>query len=254
VTIESHPRCPRLIPVLDIKEGRVVHAVGGSRENYQPLACPYTGSHNPVDIARALLQMAGANELYIADLDAIMGRPRVSSVVISVLETLTVPTWLDAGIGRKLAVNDLPMLPHIRPIVGVETCFKPEALESVLAQTGERPLAFSIDLKDGQLVGNWRNWELDGDRDALGLARGVISMGVRTLIVLDLARVGTGTGTGTEPLLKSIRKELPVVELIAGGGIKSRRDVEELSQCGANGVLVASALHNGRVGRLPGNA
>jgi phosphoribosylformimino-5-aminoimidazole carboxamide ribotide isomerase len=242
VTIQSHPR---LIPVLDIKDGRVVHAVGGTRENYQPLACPYTGSHQPVDIARALLQMAGANELYIADLDAIMGRPRVSRGVLSLMEMCREPTWLDAGIGHKLTVNELPNLPHVHPIVGFETCFKPQALEAALAQAGEPPLAFSIDLKDGRLIGNWRNWELDDDRDALGLARRVVAMGAQTLIVLDLARVGTGTGTGTEPLLKAIRKELPDIELIAGGGIRSLADVEILGRCGADAVLIASALHDG---------
>lgn len=239
---------PRIIPVIDIMGGRAVRAVGGVRHQYEPIACPLTGSRKAYDVAHALLEMTGGKELYIADLDAIMGTPRVDPAVTGILKMSPVPTWLDAGIGRKLSVADLPALPHVRPVIGFETCFRPNKLASALEQAGERPLAFSIDLKRGQLVGNWRNWQLEGDRDALTLARRVVGMGVRSLIVLDLARVGTGTGAGTEPLLRAIRKEFPNVELIAGGGVKTRDDIFRLGEAGADGVLVASALHDGTVG------
>jgi phosphoribosylformimino-5-aminoimidazole carboxamide ribotide isomerase len=242
---------PRLIPVLDVMNGRVVRAVGGLRERYQPILCPFTSSPKPFDIANALLQMTGANELYIADLDAITGKPHVSPAVQAVLEMWQVTTWLDAGIGRNDAL-DLPELPHLRPVVGSETCRAPEVLLDAIRTSGGRPVAFSIDLKRGRLLGNWRNWELEGDRDVMVLARRVVGMGVRTLIVLDLAHVGTGTGSGTEPLLKAIRNEFPDVELIAGGGVKTWADVDRLGEAGADAVLVASALHDGTLQRPRG--
>jgi phosphoribosylformimino-5-aminoimidazole carboxamide ribotide isomerase len=237
---------PRLIPVLDVMNGQVVRAVGGLRKRYQPILCPITSSAKPFDIANALLQMTGVNELYIADLDAITGKPRVSPTVRAVLEMWQVPTWLDAGIGRT-DVLDLPDLPHVRPVVGFETCRKPELLLETLRPPGRRTVAFSLDLKHGRLLGNWRAWGLEGDRDVMALACRVVEMGVRTLIVLDLARVGTGTGTGTEPLLKAIRNEFPKVELIAGGGVKTWADVDQLGEAGADAVLVASALHDGTI-------
>lgn len=236
---------PRLIPVLDVMNDRVVRAVGGRREQYQPTVCPFTGSHRPYDVAGALLQMTGASELYVADLDAIAGKPRIARAVEGVLKVWPVPTWLDAGIGRKLAVTDLLRFPTVRPVVGFETCSTPEALGRAIAQSAGRPLAFSVDLLGGRLLGRWRDWGLDGDRDALTLARRAVDAGVRTLIVLDLARVGTGTGAGTEPLLRAIRNEFPEVELIAGGGVKTRADVERVGEAGANALLVASALHGG---------
>jgi phosphoribosylformimino-5-aminoimidazole carboxamide ribotide isomerase len=235
----------RIIPVIDIMGGRVVRAAGGDRHQYEPISCPLTGSRKAYDIAHALLEMTGAKELYTADLDAIMGRPRIDPAVTGILEMRPVPTWLDAGIGRKLSVAELPALPHLLPVVGFETCFRPDELAAALEQARERPLAFSIDLRRGQLVGNWQNWQLEGDRDALTLARRVVAMGVRTLIVLDLARVGTGTGAGTEPLLRAIRNEFPDVELIAGGGVKTHSDIQRLGEAGADAVLVASALHDG---------
>jgi phosphoribosylformimino-5-aminoimidazole carboxamide ribotide isomerase len=236
---------PRLIPVLDVMNGRVVRAVGGRRDEYRSIVCPFTGSHRPYDVAGTLLQMTGANELYIADLDAILGRPRVARAVEGVLKVWPVPTWLDAGIGSKISVADLLRFPTVHPVVGFETCSTPGVLREAVAQSAGRPLAFSVDLKDGRLLGRWRDWGLDGDRDALGLARRAVDAGVRALIVLDLARVGTGTGAGTEPLLRAIRNEFPGVELIAGGGVKSLADVEGLGEAGADAVLVSSALHGG---------
>jgi phosphoribosylformimino-5-aminoimidazole carboxamide ribotide isomerase len=225
--------------------GTVVHALGGLRERYEPVFCPFSSSRKPFDVAGALLQLTRAKELYIADLDAIMGKRQVSPAVETVMEMWRVPTWLDAGIGRKLSLSDLPDRPEVRPVVGSETCTTPDVLDETLAQAGGRPVAFSIDLKYGRLLGHWRNWGLAGDRDVMTLARRVVGMGIRTLIVLDLARVGTGTGAGTEALLKAICAEFADVELIAGGGVKTWADINRLGEAGANGVLVASALHDG---------
>jgi phosphoribosylformimino-5-aminoimidazole carboxamide ribotide isomerase len=230
--------------VLDVMGGQVVRAVGGMREKYQPITCPLTSSRKPFDVANAIRRMSGADELYIADLDAITSKHCVSPAVRAILELWRVPTWLDAGIGRT-DVREVSDLPHVRPVVGFETCREPEVLTDALRAEGGRRVAFSIDLKHGRLLGAWRAWGLEGERDALALARRVVGMGVRTLIVLDLARVGTGTGTGTEPLLKAIRRELPKVELIAGGGVRTWDDVDRLGDAGADAVLVASALHDG---------
>lgn len=225
--------------------GQVVRAVGGRRDEYKPIYCPFTASRKAHDIASAVLQHSRANELYVADLDAIGGKANVSQEVQAVVAMWTIPTWIDAGIGRKLRVANLPKLPHIRPVIGSETCATPNDLSAAIAEVGERPLAFSIDLKAGRLLGNWQNWGLDGAHDVLRLARRVIELGVNALIVLDLARVGTGTGTGTEPLLRAIRIEFPELDLIAGGGVRTWADIERLGEAGADGVLVASALHDG---------
>jgi phosphoribosylformimino-5-aminoimidazole carboxamide ribotide isomerase len=238
---------PRLIPVLDVMNGRVVRAVGGERAKYRPICCPRTGSHEPVVIAETLLQLADAAELYVADLDAITEQRRtVAPAVCDLLEKCGVPMWLDAGIGRT-DVLDFPESANLRPVVGFETCRAPEILLETLIEPLHRPVAFSVDLKHGRLLGNWRAWGLKNDRDLMTLVRRVVKMGIRALIVLDLARVGTGTGAGTDDLLRTIRDEFPEIDLIAGGGVRTWDDVERLGDAGASGVLVASALHDGTI-------
>ena len=139
----------------------------------------------------------------------------------------------------------LPDLPNVRPVVGLETASEPRYLAEPLAVWGGRSRSLSTSTPAG--CGNWENWNAAHDRDALGMARTAVGLGVRTLIVLDLARVGTGSGCGTEELLRAIRAEFPDVELLAGGGVKTWADVDRLREAGADGVLVASALHDGTI-------
>jgi phosphoribosylformimino-5-aminoimidazole carboxamide ribotide isomerase len=64
--------------------------------------------------------------------------------------------------------------------------------------------------------------------------------------VLDVARVGSGRGPDVA-LLAEMRRRFAHLELIAGGGVRSREDLEQLGDVGCDGALVATALHEGRV-------
>jgi phosphoribosylformimino-5-aminoimidazole carboxamide ribotide isomerase len=74
-----------------------------------------------------------------------------------------------------------------------------------------------------------------------------IDMGVRRIIVLDLARVGGYDGTGTIDLCKRLASTYPKVEIVAGGGIRNVADLQRLQAGGVRAALVASALHDGRL-------
>ncbi|HKM59743.1 MAG TPA: HisA/HisF-related TIM barrel protein, partial [Candidatus Bathyarchaeia archaeon] len=62
----------KVIPVIDILNGIVVHAVRGKRREYQPLQSSICNSIEPLEIAKTFKTL-GFSELYIADLDAITG-------------------------------------------------------------------------------------------------------------------------------------------------------------------------------------
>ena len=65
----------RIVPVIDIKGGVVVHARRGKRESYAPLRSPLVQSSEPVAVARALTTLCRTRILYVADLDALAGSP-----------------------------------------------------------------------------------------------------------------------------------------------------------------------------------
>ena len=128
--MSSQRQPPRIIPVLDVMNGQVVRAVGGEREKYQPILCPFTGSRKPFDVASALVQMAKANELYVADLDAITKERGISPAVQTIVEIpRQVPTWLDArGIegGQTYCVTSFAEPPHT-PVTVVGSANLPRA-------------------------------------------------------------------------------------------------------------------------------
>jgi phosphoribosylformimino-5-aminoimidazole carboxamide ribotide isomerase len=241
-------RKPRLIPVLDVMGGVVVRAHGGRREEYRPLVSKLTNNCDPVQVLRALEERTSEFEIYIADLDAIRGNGEISTTLSELIErNHSHMFWIDAGLRSRESFKSLPYRPDVWPVIASETAASAATAEIIASMVRGDRFAFSIDLREGKLLCDWLAWGLRDHRDAIGLVRQVIDLGVSTLIVLDLARVGTGTGSGTEPLLKAIRDEFPCVELIAGGGVRTWADIDRLGEAGADAVLVASALHDGTI-------
>jgi phosphoribosylformimino-5-aminoimidazole carboxamide ribotide isomerase len=106
-------------------------------------------------------------------------------------------------------------------------------------------MIFSLDLRGGALI---LSGMFSQQQSPIEAARSVIRPTVNRLIVLDLARVGEGGGVGTEALCRQLRSEYPTLELIAGGGVRGQADLDALASAGCNAALVASALHDGRIG------
>jgi phosphoribosylformimino-5-aminoimidazole carboxamide ribotide isomerase len=102
-----------------------------------------------------------------------------------------------------------------------------------------------LDLKAGSPLGDLSGWHGPSPWD---IAQEAIEAGVQKLIVLDLAQVGLEAGVSTVPLCGRIKREFPHVSLITGGGIRHVEDLLELKATGIEGVLIASALHNGAIG------
>src|SRR3954453_16215487 len=110
----------RVIPVLDVKDGQAVHAVGGQRSHYRPVRSLLHPSADPLDLARACRDILGLHELYLADLDAIT-RGEQDHALYFELTRLGLQVWIDAGVRSQ---HDLPALIENRRIIivaGLET-------------------------------------------------------------------------------------------------------------------------------------
>lgn len=232
-----------LIPVLDLKNGDVVRGVGGNREQYRPIVSGLTPRTSPRDVALALFEAFRPPCVYIADLDAIAGS-RPSFELFADLESSGLRLWVDAGVRSADDAAALAGAGVAGVVLGSETLVGPEVLGRVVRELGPERVIVSLDLRAGSLLGSAVRWRLP---DAPALARAAVETGVRRLIVLDLAYVGGGKGTGTEALCARLTSAHPGVEIYAGGGIRGMDDVDRLQACGVKGVLVASALHDGRI-------
>ena len=231
----------RVIPVIDLKGGAAVHAVRGERERYRPLRSAIADGADPVAVSRAVRERLGLDELYVADLDAIAGGAGHQDLVAALARAARV--MVDAGAATAAAVARLLALGAARVIVGTESLPGVEAFRRLRAERPDAPLVLSLDLRAGAVLSPDPELGRAGPADAL--AR-LADAGAREAIVLDLARVGSGSGPDVA-LIGKLRARVPDVELLAGGGVRDAADLRALADAGAAGALVATALHSGAI-------
>ena len=232
----------RIVPVLDLKGGIVVHARRGQRDEYAPLRSPLVDGCEPVAVARALCAVCRTSTLYVADLDALAGEP-ADVATLSALATVADP-WVDAGATTRERAAELAGAGVARNVVGTEslTADEPDATRTQATARSPRRV-LSIDLRDGKLISP--RPELAG-REAVAAAPLASALGVRELLVIDLARVGSGSGPPLHAV-EQLAETLPRVAIYAGGGVRDDDDLRALESAGATGALVATALHEGRI-------
>ena len=231
----------RVIPVIDLKGGVAVHAVRGDRERYRPLRSRIAEGSDPVRLARAVRERFGLEELYVADLDAIAGRPASSQIVAALAHEGRV--MVDAGTATGTAVAGLLELGVARVVIGTESLPGAAAFRRLRAELPDAALVLSLDHRGGRLLPP--DPALDGSAAADALAR-LAEAGAREVIVLDLMRVGSGEGPDVT-LLGELHDRFPEIELLAGGGVRHAADLRALAAAGASGALVATALHRGAI-------
>jgi phosphoribosylformimino-5-aminoimidazole carboxamide ribotide isomerase len=235
----------RVIPVLDLMRKRIVHAFAGRRTSYQPLSgsC-LCNTAAPIAVATAFRDRLGATEVYLADLDAIAGRPCDVDTIRTLVSTGLHP-WVDAGVRNPDDVRHVRDAGASVVIAGLETLDSPETLADMVEVVGDKTICFSLDLRAGLPITTGQAW---AGLDAIRVAHVAVDVGIRSMIVLDLTRVGVDAGPGTLELCAALHRQCPDVTLYAGGGVRSVDDLERLQRVGVTGALVGTALHDGRIG------
>ena len=235
----------RIVGVIDIRGGQAVHARGGERSEYAlvGVAAGERVDGDAAALARVYVDRLGVRELYVADLDAIEGGTNpTNSGLLSRIAALGAPVWVDAGVTTPAAANAVLEAGASAVIVGLETLTSLEALGEISQAIGGQRVAFSVDLRDGMPItlpgAEHSRWS------AAETGKSAAEAGAGTIIVLDLARVGSGRGPDLE-LMTAMRRAVPEAALFAGGGVRSVDDVGLLARAGCDGALVATALLSG---------
>ncbi len=230
-----------VIPVLDVRRGRAVRALAGDRHSYRPLRSVLGAGSDPVELARACRETLGLRALYLADLDSLADGSPPALGLYRTLADLGLATWIDSGVRDSGDLEALFGAGVGVAVVGLETVRGPDELAAIVEEAGPDRVAFSLDVREGRpLVPTLGAW---GTEDPERLADRAIASGVRKLIHLDLARVGTGRGAARLDLAPRAG-----VERIVGGGISGPEDLDDLAGRGVAAALVGSAIHSGRVG------
>lgn len=222
-----------IIPVLDIMGGVAVHAMGGRRSEYRPLESVFAHSSDPLELAHAL----PFERLYVADLDAIMGK----GDNFKILEELSRMKKIMADVGIR-SRGDFEKIKHIPMdvVIGTETLESGESLGDILQDYGPRVIV-SLDIKDGKTISHFLP---ENPKEALSRLK---KLGVERIIILDITKVGSLKGFNGEYLKdmeNSKDRGTPGLEVYMGGGIR-KKDISELERLGVKGVLVGTAMHKG---------
>ena len=222
-----------IVPVLDLKNAKVVHARHGKRREYRPLSSPLSETAVAGDVLNGYLSLHPFSAIYIADLNAITN----TGDNLRVIETLAkkhtaIEFWLDDGLQAARRGNTHPS--GIVPVAGTESLENYAEWLTIRART-QGKVILSLDYTANGFV---------GDADILEHPE----TWPRRIIVMTLARVGSDAGPQLE-LLTSLREQAPRCEIFAAGGVRNRDDIKQLEDAGVKGALVASALHSGKLTR-----
>ncbi len=230
----------KLIPVVDLLHGEVVHARRGERAAYQAIESRLCEGAQPLTVVRALLDLHPFRTLYLADLDAIQGAGDHSSIVAQIRDAFPeLELWVDSGISGREALSDWITAQLGRPVIGSESLRDQATLRDVLAQLQAAP-------------GESTHWVLSLDfrgHDFLGPTDLLEDTGLwpRRVLAMNLARVGSQLGPDLE-LIRRLTRLAPGREIFAAGGVRDASDLEAAAAAGAAGALIATALHDGRIG------
>jgi phosphoribosylformimino-5-aminoimidazole carboxamide ribotide isomerase len=231
--------------VLDLMGGHVVRAVGGRRDEYRPVESRLCDSSAPLDVARAFRDVYGIEQLYVADLDAIRGGA-MHRREIAALADAGFRLTLDAGFRTSDDLNVVSDLAVECFVASVESLSHVDELERFVDRARAERLRFSIDLAGGLPLAEPSRWNRTAWTPAapVELAVEAAATGITQFILLDLHAVGTGRGPTTTTVCRAIKAAAPAASIWTGGGVRAAGDVQKLAEAGADGVLVASALHD----------
>lgn len=223
-----------LVPVIDLLAGQVVRAVRGERARYRPIESALCGSSSALQVAPVLLEYTASPWLYVADLDALLGRPAQVALLRSLRASLPpgVTLWLDAGFTSRgaaqatlaaLGENDTS---QVQPVFGSETLHDPRACFA-----GGAPGVLSLDRRGRQPLDAAGCWQQP-------------ALWPQDVIVMTLDQVGAAQGPDLDTLAWVRERAAPGTRVFGAGGLRHEADVQACAAAGAAGWLVASALHD----------
>ncbi|NKB36797.1 MAG: nickel transporter [Gammaproteobacteria bacterium] len=217
-----------LIPVIDLSAGQVVHAIAGKRDSYQNIQSPLCKGSCPLTVVEAMLNLYPFRVCYIADLDAIREQGDNASIISEILQRFpTLTIWLDTG--KNSYLDELPTN-RVRHILGSETGISSEDLAGCKARS--MPI-LSLDFLEDSFIGQQELL----DRNEQWPDK---------IIVMSLSHVGTDKGPDFEKILE-IKKRSEHRQIFVAGGVRNEGDLQTLFNLNVAGVLLATALHSGKI-------
>ena len=227
----------RIIPCLDVKEGRVVKGV-----NFVALR----DAGDPVEQARAY-DAQGADELTFLDIGATHeNRDTMYDVVSRTAAQVFIPLTVGGGVRSVEDIRKLLLAGADKASINSAAVADPDLVRRAAEAFGSQCIVVAVDAKK-VAEGRWEIFTHGGRRetglDAVDWARRMASLGAGEILLTSMDRDGTKQGFDLDLLRRVVGAvRVPVV---ASGGVGSLSHFVEGARAGATGLLAASVFHDG---------
>ncbi len=229
----EEPAAMLIVPVIDIKAGNAVRAVGGLRAQYEPVRSALCRSAQPADLLQAYLELHPFPVVYLADLDAITGQGSNRTLVQTLLARFPrILFWIDAGFRSNGDLVGYERQGRSKIVLGSESLTTARDYETLRTACQTEPI-LSLDFRHGSFLG------------PVQLLAGTTRW-PKEVIVMALDNVGRDCGPSALPV--PVSQRAGSCRVYAAGGIRGLADLRRLQHRGYSGALVASALLDRRLG------
>jgi cyclase len=228
----------RIIPCLDVADGRVVKGV-----NFVDLV----DAGDPVEAAKAY-DAAGADELCFLDIMATEdNRSTMYDLVTRTAEQCFMPLTVGGGVRTPEDVRKLLLAGADKVSFNSAAVARPDVVAEAADRFGSQCIVVAIDAKTVE-PGRWEIFTHGGRRatgiDAIGFARTVAAKGAGEILLTSMDRDGTRAGFNL-PLTRAIADAVDIPVIASGGVGTLDHLVEGITEGHASAVLAASIFHFG---------
>ncbi|MEC5325528.1 imidazole glycerol phosphate synthase subunit HisF [Aurantimonas sp. A3-2-R12] len=232
----------RIIPCLDVKDGRVVKGV-----NFEGLV----DAGDPVAAAQ-VYDAAGADELCFLDITASSdNRETIFDIVAQTAEHCFMPLTVGGGVRAVSDVRRLLLAGADKVAINTAAVNRPELVAEAADKFGDQCIVVAIDARRVTAAGEEPRWEIftHGGRtatgiDAVSFARRVVSLGAGEILLTSMDRDGTKSGFDLD-LTRAVADAVGVPVIASGGVGTLDHLVEGIRDGHAAAVLAASIFHFG---------
>lgn len=229
----------RIIPCLDIKNGRTVKGV-----NFVDLR----DAGDPVELAKQYAEM-GADELVFLDISATLeGRATTLEMVMHVAEQVNIPFTVGGGISSVEHVDALLQCGADKVSINSSAVKRPDLANELADKFGSQCVVVAIDAKE--VNGQWKvhlaGGSIPTDIDLFEWAKEVEQRGAGEILFTSMNHDGTKNGFANEALAK-LSSELNIPIIASGGAGNIQHFIDTFKDGKSDAALAASVFHFGEI-------
>ncbi|MBS3926380.1 MAG: 1-(5-phosphoribosyl)-5-[(5-phosphoribosylamino)methylideneamino]imidazole-4-carboxamide isomerase [Nitrosarchaeum sp.] len=225
----------KIIPAIDLMNGQVVRLYKGDPKQKTIY------SNNPVEVAQKW-EANGADMIHLVDLDATLGIGSNLSVIKKIIEQISIPIQVAGGLRDESIITDVSKICS-RVVLGTLAFKDKDTLKKLLSNLGSEKIVISVDHLDGEIV--IHGWQKQTSIKLIDAMEEFLSMGFSEFLLTNVSRDGTMQGPDLEFLSQACK--LDSAHVIASGGISNIKDVQDVKEKNAFGVILGKALYEKKI-------